>query len=127
MQLSDANPQTNKSNFNHFSEKGRICDQIKRHLVGYIMLVEVGNRVRKTFFCNPKESTGRCSRDLKVPRVSKILRKRLIFMSLKLQLVQKLHLQDNKICFEFCRNLKVLIKNVPNLLSKFIFNDETTC
>lgn len=92
------------------------------------MSEEVVDRVRGTFLCSPKKSTRRCSRELQVPQstVSKILHKCLRFTPYKLQLVQKLYLQDNEMRFEFCSNLQALMENYTDLMSKIIFSDEAT-
>ena len=103
-----------------------VCEKRKGHSGRPSISEEVIDAVRQTFPRSPKKSTRRCSRELQVPQstVSKILRKHLKFFLYKLQLVQKLHPEDNEKRFEFCCNLLVLMENDPDLLSKIIFSDE---
>lgn len=125
------NPPTNKSIlkwYSDFVEKGCICDQRKGHSGRKAVSEEVVDIVRDAFVRSPKNSTRRCSREIKIPRttIHKVLRKRLRFTPYKLQLVQKLYPQDRDTRFNFCHDLQESIENDPDLLSKIIFSDEAT-
>lgn len=67
MQLSDANPQTNKSNFNHFSEKGRICDQIET-FSGVHNVSGSWQQGQKNVFLQPQGVDGQMQPGLKSPK-----------------------------------------------------------
>ncbi|GFO26218.1 hypothetical protein PoB_005272300 [Plakobranchus ocellatus] len=79
------------------------------------MSEEVVKRVRDGYLRSPKKSTRRCSQELQLPQrtVCKILLKRLRFTLYKLQLVQKLNLQDKESRFEFYHIVQDPMENDP--------------
>jgi hypothetical protein len=106
----NVDPPTDKSIlkwYSNFIEKGGICDQRKGYSGRASVPEQVVDRVRETFLRRRKKPTRR---ELHFPQstASKILRKRLRFHTYKLQLVQKLHAQDNETRLEFCGNLQAL-------------------
>ena len=127
----NVDPPTNKSILKwhrNFIEEGCNCYQRKGHSRRPSVSDQVIDRIRESFFLSPRKSMCRASQELKVLQstVSKILCKRLRLHTYKLQLVQKLHLEENEMWHAFCGNLQVLLENDDDLLAKIIFSDEAT-
>jgi len=127
----NVDPPTSKSILKwhrNFIERGYICDQRKGHSGRPSVSEQVFDHVRESSLHSPGKSTRRTSQQLKVPQiaVNKILRKRSRLYPYKLRFVQKLHPEDKKTRHAFCGNLRALIENDDELLTKIIFSDEAT-
>ena len=89
---------------------------------------EMVERVCETFTRSPRKSTTRASLELQMPQqtVWKILRKRVRMIPYKLQLLQALSCDDQRVRYSFCMSMQQWNEEDDDFFNRLIFGDEST-
>jgi len=109
-----------------FTETGRLCKQKSngRPLTAEDNIVQV----RASFLRSLKKSLGTAAKEISMSKTTvwRVLRKRLVFKTYRIQMVQKLPDEDHRRQLDFCLQLQDLMSSDDHFLEKVQFSDEAT-
>jgi hypothetical protein len=108
-----------------FTETG-VCASRKK--IGRPLTAEDVERVRASFLHSQKKSTGTAAKELSMSKTTawRVLRKRLVFKSHRIQMVQQLSDEVHRRRPDFCLHLQDLMSSDDHFLEKLQFSDEVT-
>jgi hypothetical protein len=111
--------------YKQFTENGCLC---KQKSSGRPLTVEDDvERVRASSLHIRKKSTGTAAKELSMSKtVWRVLRKRLVFKSYRIRMVQQLSDEDHRRRLDFCLQLQDLMSSDDHFLGKVQFSDEAT-
>jgi transposase len=92
--------------YKQFTETGFLC---KQKSSGRPLSTEDDvERVRASFLHSPKKSTGTAAKELSISKtkVWRVLRRRMVFKSYRIQMVQQLSDEDHRRRLDFCLQLQ---------------------
>jgi hypothetical protein len=112
--------------YKQFAEIGCLC---KQKSSGRPLTAEDDvERVRVSLLHSPKKPTGTAAKELSMSKTTvwRVLRKRLVFIPYRIQMVQQLSDEDHRRRVDFCLHLQDLMSSDDHFLEKVQFSVEVT-